>query len=690
MKSLSPTQEQLCLSLLGCSGTGNHHAPSFTLYEQQLQLQQSIPGILTGVRTQTDAFQHNFAMHQEQSKAVDHLFSSLSKVNEHKDITAAGTIETQNLSLLDFKREVEQSHYPIYELALQQDRSYVEDPAFCLKFLRANKYNVPKAVKQMIDFLRQKAIYFGADKLSHDVTTEDLSTKELEVLLSGQYHIQDATDPNGRAIIYCFNTKFGQCNADSQIRVNFYIWYNILTNLPAVQSKGVTAVYYDLMKPGENLGSLGLNSMRQVVDFMSCLPIHCSETHLCLKEGQTQGNLALQNLFLGLPVTCKEGAHLHYGSDLELQSLVGVHGIPQDTFPVDVFGNIREGLRNVWLHKYMSDASSRYLLENQGDGESSSAATTKATSRPANVVWFNQSEMMSTDGGSSSPASLEQKRKSAVSNTSKDPKPKPKRQRISADTASPSLKNISFKKAIPEDGLNLDAICKAFLTANRTTGEAKDLSRPDADKNTARRANESSPSTNKKEEPPTPVQPTPTAPAVEKIGSMDTIFREVSLSTTETSTSSPTTETSTSSPPTIPQTTINSMYSSQEVPHAQFPSKLDVLFGRGKAIQNHSGNVMFRQFVENFQEEYNRTRRIDRRQVSGDVTQLLIKVKGVRFWQMSRSGGWQEASVDVADLKVGQLLRTFRKQHLQQLEEDQETSEKGETGGSPNNTVYHV
>jgi hypothetical protein len=78
-------------------------------------------------------------------------------------------------------------------------------------------YNVQKSVKQMIDFLRQKAIYFGADKLARDIAIGDLSTKELEILLSGQYHIQDATDPNGTAIIYCFNRKFGQCCADSQV-----------------------------------------------------------------------------------------------------------------------------------------------------------------------------------------------------------------------------------------------------------------------------------------------------------------------------------------------------------------------------------------------------------------------------------------------------------------------------------------
>ena len=140
---------------------------------------------------------------------------ALQSISQPKD--ALTTASNEQLFLADFQRVVDQGNYPIYELALQQNPSYVKDPCFRLKFLRANNYDSFKAVQQMMTFLRQKVVHFGADKVAREITLEDLSAEELKILLSGQFHIQGERDQNGRIVLYCFNTKFGKCKTESQV-----------------------------------------------------------------------------------------------------------------------------------------------------------------------------------------------------------------------------------------------------------------------------------------------------------------------------------------------------------------------------------------------------------------------------------------------------------------------------------------
>ena len=148
---------------------------------------------------------------QEQSRALNDLYHAGSMLKEDP-------VMIDNL-LAEFEHEVEQGRYPIYEQALKQDRSYVEDPAFRLKFLRANMHDVKKAVNQMINFLSHKAKYFGNNKIAADITLDDLTPEELQLMLSGIYHIQDETDKNGRLIVYRFNKPIPvNLHAESMVR----------------------------------------------------------------------------------------------------------------------------------------------------------------------------------------------------------------------------------------------------------------------------------------------------------------------------------------------------------------------------------------------------------------------------------------------------------------------------------------
>lgn len=130
---------------------------------------------------------------QERSKALEDLHCVGNGLSE--------TDEIKKQSLEAFDLVLKQGHYPIYDQAAEQNRAYVEDASYRLMFLRANSYDVRRSVNQLVSHLQQKANYFGEDKLGRDITLDDLNSEEMEVLLSGVFHIQADRDPTGRVIL---------------------------------------------------------------------------------------------------------------------------------------------------------------------------------------------------------------------------------------------------------------------------------------------------------------------------------------------------------------------------------------------------------------------------------------------------------------------------------------------------------
>lgn len=120
-------------------------------------------------------------------------------------------------SLLAFDEAVKAERNYIYELAARQDKGYVEDGQFRLKFLRANLYDIKRSVKQMMNFLKHKATYFGADKVGRDIVLSDLNQADLDLMRSGVFHIQNGRDKSGRVVVYMLNHMLYKCEVDTMV-----------------------------------------------------------------------------------------------------------------------------------------------------------------------------------------------------------------------------------------------------------------------------------------------------------------------------------------------------------------------------------------------------------------------------------------------------------------------------------------
>ena len=134
---------------------------------------------------------------EERSKALDDVHCVGQDLKETPELVEQSLKEFDTILM-----QTTSSNRIYYDLALQQNRAYVEDPAFRLKFLRTNRHNVTKSVHQMMSFLEQKALCFGDAKVAQHILPSDMNAEDVDFLKSGVLQILKEKDPSGRAILY--------------------------------------------------------------------------------------------------------------------------------------------------------------------------------------------------------------------------------------------------------------------------------------------------------------------------------------------------------------------------------------------------------------------------------------------------------------------------------------------------------
>ena len=75
------------------------------------------------------------------------------------------------------------------EKALDMAPEYVLHTGFCLKFLRAERFDVPLAAARMALYFQEKESLFGEEKLCRDILLSDLSEDDMQCLKSGYVQV---------------------------------------------------------------------------------------------------------------------------------------------------------------------------------------------------------------------------------------------------------------------------------------------------------------------------------------------------------------------------------------------------------------------------------------------------------------------------------------------------------------------
>jgi hypothetical protein len=120
----------------------------------------------------------------------------------------------------------------------------------------------------------------------------------------------------------------------------------------------------------------------------------------------------------------------------------------------------------------------------------------------------------------------------------------------------------------------------------------------------------------------------------------------------------------------------------------EIPGPYDVLLGRGKLIQEHSGNLRYRHIVENHKERYEKASKAEKTSIAKEIIQI-VKDNGGRFFKKTDEG-WTEASTEIARDKVSHSFRNRRIAVNGQKKEARVTSEIVKPSSSLPRNDYEV
>lgn len=309
--------------------SGNSSAAAFLPQHHNIAVTTTILSQAKDELKQTEEYlasEFNKLSFQERAKALEDVHcvaplgsSSLAQTDLEPLPPEEQDPEHLNKLFNEFEDLVQKENNELYNMAALQNPEYLRDPVIRLMFLRANFYNPAAAVKQLMGFLKYKAEYFGKDTLGRDITIDDMNQEDIRMMHSGMFHIQGKKDKSGRVVTVMLNDKFGQFDAATivssrcksycsftfasdkkeniafelficQIRVAYYMWFNILIRMPGVQNKGMTAVYYDNVPPGQEYSLPSVGFLIPLISFSNTLPYRYSSVHFCLKNTTSAGN----------------------------------------------------------------------------------------------------------------------------------------------------------------------------------------------------------------------------------------------------------------------------------------------------------------------------------------------------------------------------------------------------------------
>ena len=86
----------------------------------------------------------------------------------------------------------------------------------------------------------------------------------------------------------------------------------------------------------------------------------------------------------------------------------------------------------------------------------------------------------------------------------------------------------------------------------------------------------------------------------------------------------------------------------------------DVLFGRGKTVVEHPGNIRFRKIVGMQMDQYEAASRLEKTCITEKIVQTIHESDG-RFLKRDVGGDWEEVDQETARKKVGHAFRNRRK-----------------------------
>lgn len=138
-------------------------------------------------------------------------------------------IETPELidtSLAQFDLEIKRlsNRNQAYLQAESMNQDYVQNQDFRLMFLRADRFHINDAANRFLRHFQVKLDLFGTDKLTLDITQDDLDSDSLDALYSSSTQLAPMPDRGGRAVaIWNGNGMQNSFTSLGKVSFNYYL-----------------------------------------------------------------------------------------------------------------------------------------------------------------------------------------------------------------------------------------------------------------------------------------------------------------------------------------------------------------------------------------------------------------------------------------------------------------------------------
>lgn len=285
------------------------------------------------------------ALNRLSMKERDQVFHDLHGVNdvipETPDFVATKVQELQsNLMFLKDRHPKAKA----FHMALEQQSSFVFDTIFQLMFLRAESFHVAKAADRMIRFFDLKLFLFGPDALCHDITMDNLSKEDANSLKAGFLQLLPFRDRAGRAVIIFLPAFQTYAAAENMSRILFYMFMCALED-EETQRRGMACIIYGV---GESVISrTDLKTVVQGAWIQSVVPVKTCSLHHCISDTNIRRFINVSMKFFGEET--KARAKMHHGTHVECVYALMTYGIPPDSLPVTMDGDLKRKNHLEWI-----------------------------------------------------------------------------------------------------------------------------------------------------------------------------------------------------------------------------------------------------------------------------------------------------------------------------------------------------
>jgi hypothetical protein len=245
-----------------------------------------------------------------------------------------------------------------YDLARSMSEEYTCSKKIRLMFLRAESFDPYNAASCMVRFFDEKCELFGADKLTKDITLDDLDPYDIMTIESGFLQMLPEKNCAGRKVFCIFPKLKGVRTAQNivsydvimkqddyiwslsvgahlfrfQLRAGYYLMMRSVEKDEDVQKRGVVGCAYNVVS--------GLNFDVQLVRkwgrLRNVLPLRFDSAHVCYNDQRVVPVVSLA-IFI-MQTHTRVRLRTHYGSDMECQIQLSSFGIPISALPVSPRG----------------------------------------------------------------------------------------------------------------------------------------------------------------------------------------------------------------------------------------------------------------------------------------------------------------------------------------------------------------